>query len=45
MVLCVQYQIKDPSDAESMNGKIHSVLIDKFEYNKFEEAKEPSSVL
>ena len=45
MALCGKFEIKDPADGESIIGKIHCVLIEKFKYRKFEDSKEPSSGL
>ena len=45
ILLSAKFEINDPADGESIIGKIHSVLIEKFEFKKFEESKEPSSGL
>ena len=45
LILCAKYQIKEPSDAATIVGKIHDVLKDKLQYDKFEDSKEPSSGL
>ena len=43
--LCAKYEITDKSDAESIMGRIHTILIEKFEYDKLKSQKEPSSGL
>ena len=45
MTLCAKFEIHDPADEESIIGKIHSVLVTKFDFKKFEDTKEPSSGL
>ena len=45
ILLCAKFDINDPADSESIIGKIHCVLMEKFEFKKFEDSKEPSSGL